>query len=130
MFIKINLTNCDIPEYFQLSFQDPASPIMKGIIDFHNHLMCFIVFIVFFVTYLMFQCLVTYNEDIHPKADVFTHSTLLEIIWTIVPALILIIVAIPSFALLFSIEEIINPTQTIKIIGHQWYWSYEFSDEL
>ena len=130
IFIKINSTNCDIPEDFQLSFQYPASPIMKGIIDFHNHLMCFIVFTVFFVTYLMFQCLVTYNEDIHPKADVFTHSTLLEIIRAIVPVLILIILVIPSFALLFSMGEMISPTQTIKIIGQVNYCSCQPLNEV
>lgn len=123
-----NITHADSPTTLQLSFQDPATPIMRGIIDFHNHLMFFIVFITFFTVYLLFQCLTTYNEENHPKADVFTHSTALEIIWTVIPALVLVVVAIPSFALLYSMDEMIDPSLTIKIIGHQWYWSYEYNN--
>jgi cytochrome c oxidase subunit 2 len=58
----------------------------------------------------------------------FTHSSSLEIIWTLVPAFILLIIAIPSFSLLYSLDETINPSITLKVIGHQWYWSYEYSD--
>jgi cytochrome c oxidase subunit 2 len=60
----------------------------------------------------------------------FTHSSLLEIIWTILPAVILILIAVPSFALLYSLDEILDPQITLKIVGHQWYWSYEYSDYL
>ena len=58
----------------------------------------------------------------------FTHSTLLEIVWTVIPAIILILIAVPSFALLYSLDEILDPQITLKIVGHQWYWSYEYSD--
>jgi cytochrome c oxidase subunit 2 len=101
---------------------------MRGIIDFHNHIMLFIVFMVVFVTYLLFQCFMTYEESIHPRADLFTHSTALEIVWTVIPALVLVVVAIPSFALLYSMDEMVDPSLTVKIIGHQWYWSYEYSN--
>merc|ERR1711991_1146956 len=60
----------------------------------------------------------------------FTHSTLLEIVWTVIPAIILILIAVPSFALLYSLDEILDPQITLKIVGHQWYWSYEYSDYL
>jgi cytochrome c oxidase subunit 2 len=124
-----NITYCDSPTPFQLSFQDLSTPIMRGIIDFHNHLMLFIVFIVFFVTYLLLYCFNKYGEGSNSKpADPFTQSTVLEVIWTVIPALILVVVATPSFALLYSMDEMIDPSLTVKIIGHQWYWSYEYSN--
>jgi cytochrome c oxidase subunit 2 len=58
----------------------------------------------------------------------FVHSTIIEIVWTVVPALILTLIAVPSFALLYSMDEVIDPAMTLKVIGHQWYWSYEYSD--
>jgi cytochrome c oxidase subunit 2 len=84
--------------------------------------------IVVFVSWLLLRCLMLYNEETHAKTDLFSHSTLLEIVWTIVPALILMFIAIPSFALLYALDEYIDPTITLKVIGHQWYWSYEYND--
>jgi len=66
--------------------------------------------------------------DVHPVPNRVQHGTLLEIVWTVTPALILMSVAIPSFALLYSVDEIIDPAVTLKAVGHQWYWSYEYSD--
>jgi cytochrome c oxidase subunit 2 len=63
-------------------------------------------------------------------AQRFTHSSLLEIVWTIIPAVLLILIAVPSFALLYSLDELLDPQITLKIVGHQWYWSYEYSDYL
>jgi len=90
--------------------------------------MFFLVLIAIFVVWLMARCFYFYNEEIQVKSEMFTHSTPLEIVWTILPALILLIIAIPSFALLYSVDEGMDSTTGIKIIGHQWYWSYEFSD--
>ena len=64
----------------------------------------------------------------NPTPVKFTHSTPLEVVWTIVPAIVLLFIAVPSFALLYSMDELIDPTITLKAVGHQWYWSYEFSD--
>jgi len=113
---------------WQIGFQDPATPYMEGILNFHNIIMFFIVAIVILTSWLLFRCLTLFNKELHPSPENFTHSTLLEVIWTIFPALILMIIAIPSFALLYSLDEIINPSMTLKVIGHQWYWSYEYSD--
>ena len=118
----------DVAEAWGLNFQDPATPIMEGIIDFHNHLMFFITLIAIFTTWVLGRCLAFYNEDVNKKAEMFTHSTSLEIVWTIAPALILLVIAVPSFALLFSLDEHIAPALTFKVVGHQWYWSYEYSD--
>merc|ERR1712078_416100 len=68
--------------------------------------------------------------DFDGKASDGSYSSLLEIIWTILPAVILILIAVPSFALLYSLDEILDPQITLKIVGHQWYWSYEYSDYL
>jgi len=118
----------DAAQPWQLGFQDPSTPIMEGIIEFHDHLMFFITLIAIFTTWLLARCLFFYNESTQPESEMFTHSTPLEIVWTIVPALILLVIAVPSFALLYSIDEMIDPALTLKVVGHQWYWSYEYSD--
>jgi cytochrome c oxidase subunit 2 len=118
----------DAAEPWQLGFQDPATPIMEGIINFHNHIMFFLVVIGIFVMWLLGRCVSIYSEENNNTVDNFTHSTALEIIWTVVPAIILMVIAIPSFALLYSMDEMLDPAITLKVVGHQWYWSYEYSD--
>jgi cytochrome c oxidase subunit 2 len=118
----------DAASAWQVGFQDPATPIMEGIIEFHDHLMVFISLIAVFTTWLLLNSIYYYYETIQVESEMFTHSTPLEITWTIVPALILLVIAVPSFALLYSIDEMIDPSVTLKVIGHQWYWSYEYSD--
>jgi len=118
----------DAAEAWGMNFQDPATPIMEGILEFHNHLMFFIILIAIFTSWILGRCIYFYNENSNQTPEMFTHSTPLEIIWTIVPALILLIIAVPSFALLYSMDEMIDPALTLKVVGHQWYWSYEYSD--
>ena len=124
----INLIIKQEPINYQIGFQIPASPVMEGIINFHHDLFFFLTAILFFVFYLFARCLILFNKDVNLKPIIVTHAPLLEIIWTLIPALILVFVAIPSFSLLYSMDEIIEPLLTIKVIGHQWYWSYEFLD--
>lgn len=119
-------TFLDAAENWQIGFQDPATPVMEGIMNFHNDIMYFLIVIATFVTYLLVRCLQLYYYKKHPIPLKFVHGTTIEIIWTIIPAVVLMFIAIPSFALLYSIDEIIDPSLTIKIIGHQWYWSYEY----
>jgi len=119
---------CDAPEFWQIGTQDPATFIMEGMIHFYNYLVFYMILIGFFVCALLCQIIFFFRENIHPKAEKFTHSSLLEIIWTIIPAMLLMLIAIPSFTLLYSLDELIDPNLTLKIIGHQWYWSYEYSD--
>lgn len=111
-------------------FQDAATPVMEGIINLHHDLMFFITFILFFVLVVMARTLQYFNTDASTAGSGINvvHGTTIEIIWTVIPSVILIIVALPSFALLYSIDEIIDPALTVKCIGHQWYWSYEYSD--
>lgn len=126
-FLKI-ITLCDAAEPWQLGVQDPATPTMEGMIFFHNYLIFFLIIIGTFTFWILFIVVSNYNANTNIIAKKFTHSSLLEIVWTIIPAIALIIIAIPSFSLLYSTEELIDPSLTLKINGHQWYWTYEYSD--
>lgn len=121
-------TYCDAPRPWQIGIQDPATPVAEGMIFFHNYLLFFLIVIGVFVMWMLFQIVIRFNENTNSTPQKFTHSAILEIIWTILPAFVLLLIAIPSFTLLYSLDEIIDPVITIKIIGHQWYWSYEYSD--
>jgi heme/copper-type cytochrome/quinol oxidase subunit 2 len=105
---------------------------MEGIVDLHHDIMFVMFFIIIFVTYILFRVIVLFNShtqnNVRHTSTVY-HHTALEVIWTIIPALILIWIAVPSFALLYSMDYLVNPTITFKVIGHQWYWSYEIHCE-
>nr|YP_009511920.1 cytochrome c oxidase subunit 2 [Gracilariopsis mclachlanii]AXI97847.1 cytochrome c oxidase subunit 2 [Gracilariopsis mclachlanii] len=115
---------------WQLGFQDPATPIMEGIINLHHDLMYFICVIFIFVSWMLSRTLWHFEKQQNIIPSSLTHGTLIEIIWTVTPACILLLIAIPSFSLLYAMDEIISPAITIKTLGHQWYWSYEYSDYL
>lgn len=135
LFVIFNLnsnfktnSNCDASTAWQMDFQEAATPSMEGIINF-NHILSFvIIFIIVFVSWLIFNTIMSYYETSNTVPNKFTHSNELEIVWTSIPALILLLLATPSFSLLYSMDEIADPTISLKVIGHQWYWSYEFSD--
>nr|QJH88464.1 Cox2 [Pterocladia lucida] len=120
----------DAAENWQLGFQDPATPIMEGIINLHHDLMFFVCVISIFVTWMLIRTLWHFNQYRSEIPSSLSHGTLIEIIWTVTPAFILLVIAIPSFSLLYAMDEIISPAITIKTLGHQWYWSYEYSDYL
>jgi len=90
--------------------------------------MFFLIVIGIMVSYVLGRVIVAYHEDNFSTPTNTVHATTLEIVWTITPAFVLMIIAVPSFALLYSMDEIIDPAITIKVVGHQWYWSYEYSD--
>lgn len=114
---------------WQLGFQEAASPIMEAIINFHNYVMSFIVLIVFIVVYfLAFICSDFSSSKRLISHKFLVHGSLVETIWTIIPAFILIFIAFPSFKLIYLMDEVMEPNITLKVIGHQWYWSYEYSD--
>ena len=118
----------DCSTMYQLGFQDPATTTMEGIYLFNLHLLFIIIAIVLLVVWLLFVILRNFSELTNSNPLNFTHSNTIEIIWTSIPALILLSLASPSFSLLYSLDEISNPELTLKILGHQWYWSYEMSD--
>jgi hypothetical protein len=109
-----------------VAFQTPATPILEGIVDLHHDIMLFLVFIIVFVLYLLTVVVVQFTtegeDNIHGYAgDNVVHSTPLEIIWTIIPTVILLFIALPSFVLLYSMDEQFDPVLTLKVIGRQWY---------
>jgi cytochrome c oxidase subunit 2 len=170
----MNIIYCDYPKRWQTGFQDPATPVMEGIIDLHHTIFFFLIIILITVLFLFNQVFEFFLLPILPKINEvhyylrtilfkkdnyipflfiskvnsfknhyleflikfydikkhlkFNYDTLIEIVWTIVPSIILIFIAIPSFILLYSIDEIVYPQLTIKVIGHQWFWSYESYD--
>lgn len=119
---------CDAAEPWQIGIQDPATPIAEGMVFFHNYLVFFLIFIAIFVFWMLYKVIKDYNDVSNPISKKFTHSSILEVVWTLIPAIILVIIAIPSFTLLYSLDEVIDASLTLKIVGHQWYWSYEYSD--
>jgi len=126
--MSVNPTHADASQPWQIGFQDPATPVMEGVINFHNDLMIVVVGVGVFVGYVMWSTVHNFEQSVNPTPNRVQHGTRLEIIWTVTPAIILMFVAVPSFALLYSVDEIIDPEMTLKAVGHQWYWSYEYSD--
>lgn len=120
--------NSDAPEMFQFRLQEPATTIMEGLLEFNKHLLFVVIIIVILVGWLLISTIYNYEEFNIPKSQNFYHSNTLEIVWTSLPALTLLHLASPSFALLYSMDEISAPEISVKIIGHQWFWSYEISD--
>jgi cytochrome c oxidase subunit 1 len=156
LFTPLSCVN-DHTDAWRVSFQDPTTPIAYGIIKLHDHIMFFLAVILFVVGYLLLSTYKKFyyggmNSDLPESKDIslfssliasykdnllfnvknrtynINHGTTIEIIWTILPAFVLLFIAIPSFALLYAMDEIIDPVLTVKVIGHQWYWSYEYSD--
>nr|YP_086830.1 cytochrome c oxidase subunit II [Callinectes sapidus]AAR16545.1 cytochrome c oxidase subunit II [Callinectes sapidus]QCQ20619.1 cytochrome c oxidase subunit II [Callinectes sapidus]QCQ20632.1 cytochrome c oxidase subunit II [Callinectes sapidus]QCQ20645.1 cytochrome c oxidase subunit II [Callinectes sapidus]QCQ20658.1 cytochrome c oxidase subunit II [Callinectes sapidus] len=106
-----------------LSLQDSASPLMEQLIFFHDHIMVVLIMIITFVGYMMASILT--NSFINRY---MLENQTIELIWTALPAIILIFIALPSLRLLYLLDEVNNPSVTLKTVGHQWYWSYEYSD--
>nr|AFG29130.1 cytochrome c oxidase subunit II [Tetanocera fuscinervis] len=106
-----------------LGLQDSASPLMEQLIFFHDHTLLILLMITLLVGYLMVS--LSFNSYVN---RFLLHGQLIEIIWTILPAVILLFIALPSLRLLYLLDEINSPSITLKSIGHQWYWSYEYSD--
>lgn len=119
----------DKPVPWQMNFQAAASPVMEQIESFHNWLFWLITAITLFVLVLMCICAIKYNEKANPTPSKTTHNTFIEVIWTAVPVLILVIVAVPSFKLLYFMDRTTEADMTLKVTSHQWYWSYKYPDQ-
>lgn len=133
--------NYDLPREWQCNFQDPASPLMEGLIDLHHNILFILILIFGVVTSLLLSIIkdTSYiwiepnKRDINRQKQYLlfsniNHGTVLEIVWTLIPSVILFAIAIPSFALLYSMEEIFEPQMTIKVIANQWYWTFEYGN--
>jgi cytochrome c oxidase subunit II len=116
------------PEPWQLNFQPAASPVMERVESLHDLLLWIITLISIFVLALLVYACLRFRASRNASPSRRTHNTLLEIAWTAVPVLILVVIAIPSFKLLYFMDRIPEPDMTLKAVGHQWYWSYEYPD--
>nr|YP_011036747.1 cytochrome c oxidase subunit II [Arrugada affinis]WRK21416.1 cytochrome c oxidase subunit II [Arrugada affinis] len=105
------------------SFQDGTTPIMEQLIMFHDHTMMVLTMITSMVMYMIFSILLNKFNN-----RMLLEGQMIELIWTSLPALLLIVIALPSLKILYLLEEINSPMITVKAVGHQWYWSYEYSD--
>ena len=118
------------PKDWQLGFQDPASDGMRDIVNFHNNLLLpIIIAISVFVLFLMVYACIRFRASRNPNPSKTTHNVTVEILWTLIPCLILIVMAVPSFKVLYSQDTIPKADVTIKAVGYQWYWGYEYPDE-
>jgi cytochrome c oxidase subunit 2 len=119
---------CDAALPWQFGIQDPATPIAVGIYKFHHDLIFILIFVVVFVSWMLFKIVIRFNNKVFTTPTSVVHGTTIEIVWTLIPAVILIIIAVPSFSLLYAVDEVVNPSITLKIVGNQWYWNYQYSD--
>ena len=131
VFLLCSLATAEVglSENWQLSFQEPATDLMSDIISFHSYiLMPIITGISILVLFLLLYIAFRFNSSRNQIASTTTHNAVVEILWTVIPVVLLIIIAIPSFRLLYVSETIPKADLTIKAIGNQWYWSYEYPD--
>ncbi len=116
------------PSDWEVDFQTALSPSMERIVDFNLMVTIIIVIITAFVFGLMAWIVIRYNKKRNPTPSKTTHNTLLEVVWTVVPVIILLVIVVPSFRLLYYTDRVEEADMTLKAIGHQWYWSYEYPD--
>ncbi len=116
------------PHPWQLGLQEAATPVKHAMDSFHSLLTVIIVAIVLFVLALLVICVMRFNEKKNPVPSKTSHHTLLEVAWTVLPVIILIVIAVPSFKLLYQAERTPEAEMTIKVTGRQWYWDYEYPD--
>jgi cytochrome c oxidase subunit II len=133
--LNLILTNiylyCDAPKPWGLYFQDSASPQMEGLVELHDNIMFYLLIILFGVGWIMVSIIINFIYKKSPISHKYlNHGTLIELIWTITPALILILIAFPSFKLLYLMDEVSDPAMSVLAEGHQWYWSYQYPDFL
>ena len=118
------------PKNWQLGFQEAASQSMRDIVNFHDKLLLpIIVAISVFVLFLMAYACIRFRASRNPNPSTRTHNVAIEVLWTLIPCLILIVIAVPSFKTLYSQDRIPKADVTIKAVGYQWYWGYEYPDE-
>lgn len=131
LYHLITFNICDTPRPWGVYFQDSATPQMEGLIELHDNIMFYLVIILFGVAWIMLSIIRNYSNKKSPISHKYlNHGTTIELIWTITPALILILIAFPSFKLLYLMDEVSDPSMSVLAEGHQWYWSYQYPDFL
>ena len=114
---------------WQLGFQDPASPVMQNVFELHNFVLIMMSAITIFVLILLIYVSIRFRKKANPQPSKRTHNALLETLWTAIPVIILIFMAVPSFKLLYEQDVIPEADMTVKVIGHQWYWEYQYPEQ-
>ena len=113
---------------WQLSFQNPATDLMGSVVGLHNIILIVMTLVTLFVLFLLFYVSFRFSAKRNPIPSTTSHNTVVEVLWTAIPIVILVVLAIPSFKLLYQQEKSENYDMTVKVIGHQWYWEYEYPD--
>ena len=116
------------PEPWQMNLQEPHSAIMEQMVSFHDFLLFIIFGISIFVLSLLLFTIIRFNEKRNPTPSKTTHNTLIEVLWSVVPIFILVVIGLFSLPLLFATDDTVDADMTVKVIGRQWYWSYEYPD--
>ena len=127
IFISFKLYGKQATDW-QLSFQNPATDLMGSVVGLHNIILIVMTLITLFVLFLLFYVSFRFSAKRNPIPSTTTHNTVVEVLWTAIPIVILVVLAIPSFKLLYQQEKSENYDMTVKVIGHQWYWEYEYPD--
>src|SRR6201995_1071349 len=117
------------PHPWEMGMQRSFSPIKDRIIDLHNLVLVIITLITLFVAALLIWVIIRYNAPRNPTPSMTSHNTIIEILWTVVPVLILVVIAIPSFRLIYYQDRTPDPDMTIKVTAHQWYWEFSYPDQ-
>ncbi len=130
---------CDAPRRLQFGVQDPATESMEWLINLHNFVMCDLLIVLSVIMFLLYEVLTaehsiklnfTKTKAVPVSNKAFSHSKFLEIFWTVIPACVLLAIATPTFNLLYALDDLADPGLIVKITGHQWYWSYEYVQDL
>jgi len=120
----------DQPKNWQLGFQEAVTETMRDIVNFHDNLLLpIIIAISIFVLFLMVYVCIRFRASRNPNPSKTTHNVAVEVMWTLIPVLILLVMAVPSFKILYKQDSIPKADVTVKAIGYQWYWGYEYPDE-
>src|SRR5271156_119772 len=133
--VLIGSTACSLyawaagPWPWEIGMQPPATPVKDRLTEFHDELLVIIFLITLFVMGLLLYVIVRFRHERNPVPTRTSHNTVIEMLWTIVPVVILVAIAIPSFKLMYYMDRVPNPDMTIKVTGHQWYWTYEYPDQ-
>lgn len=117
------------PQPWQLGFQPAVTPTMEKINDLHNLLLVIITAITVFVLALLIYVCIRFRASANPNPSRTSHNTVIEILWTAIPVAILVLIAIPSFQLLYYADRAVDPDMTVKVTANQWFWNYEYPDE-
>nr|QCS25143.1 cytochrome c oxidase subunit II [Arthonia cupressina] len=126
---SLNIDGCDVPRPWGVYFQDSASPQMEALVELHDNIFFYLTAILLAVGWILYRVLKEYSSA--PMPDKYVgHGTMVELVWTVSPGLILVLIAFTSFKLLYLMDEVSDVNMTFYIEGHQWYWSYQYPDFL